>query len=111
MSTTSKKRTQRRARGAQSQQQQVQGAASQPTQILPLPQWNWRTFPVFFAFALGLFLGSYFGVLAGDIQARNDNPVLVWVIFITSALLLGLAFSRFTTRWMLSRKIYRAQRK
>lgn len=110
MSTTSKKRSQRRGRGGQARQQ-TPGVSSEPVEILPLPKWKWRTFPVFFAFALGLFLGSYFGVLAGDIQARNDNPALVWVLFVVSALLLGLAFSRFTTRWMLSRRIYRAQRK
>lgn len=69
-------------------------------EAVPLPQWHWRTFPVFFAFALGSFIGLYAGVIA---QGVDNGPLRV-TIFVTFAILLGVGFSRLTTRWMISKR-------
>lgn len=70
----------------------------------PLPVWHWRTFPVYFAFALGAFLGVYAGYLAGFIQGKSDAIAPAYVVFIASALLLGFGLSRFTSRFMVTRR-------
>lgn len=70
---------------------------------IPMPEWRWRTFPVFFAFALGLFLGTWAGVAAGIASQGSDGTTLPMnLLFILSAVLLGLALSRFMTRWLIS---------
>lgn len=69
---------------------------------VPLPPWRWRTFPVYFAFSLGLFLGVYAGVIAGIVN-ENGNNVPMLAVFLIAAVLLGLGLSRLTTRWMMSR--------
>ena len=66
---------------------------------IPLPKWNWRTFPVYFAFAVGGFLGLYMGLIAG--ATANETVQLVFFVF--WALLLGFGLSRLTSRWMMSR--------
>lgn len=69
---------------------------------VPLPAWRWRTFPVYFAFAMGLFLGVYAGAIAGIVN-ENGNNVPMLVVFLVAAIMLGLGLSRLTTRWMMSR--------
>jgi hypothetical protein len=67
-----------------------------------MPAWHWRTFPVYFAFAVGGFVGLYMGLIAG--AAANDGNDLVWVVtFAFWAILLGFGLSRLTSRWMISR--------
>ena len=76
--------------------------AAKATGPTPLPDWNWRTFPVFFALSIGLFLGVYLGVLVNEVNdSGNGWPMLV--AFLGVAILVGLGLSRLTTRWMMSR--------
>ena len=63
-----------------------------------MPAWHWRTFPVYFAFSVGGFLGLYMGLIAG----ATANSTVQLVFFVVWALLLGFGFSRLTSRWMLS---------
>ncbi len=70
----------------------------------PLPQWRWRAFPVFFMFSVGLFFGVFVGVPAG-IAGEAGNNVPQYVVFLGSAILLGLALSHVVVRWLLSRGI------
>lgn len=72
-----------------------------------MPTWRWRTFPVFFMFAVGGFLGVYMGLLA----YASENNTVILVVFLFWALLLGFGMSRFTSRWMMSRGWHRTQRK
>lgn len=67
---------------------------------VPMPQWKWKTFPVYFALALGGFIGLYLGVI---VQATN-NSALTLVVFVGFALLLGFGLSRITTRFLISRQ-------
>ncbi len=71
--------------------------------LLPLPQWRWRTFPVFFALSFGIFIGVYLGWFAGYIAADTGNQTMTTVVFIIAAIFLGASLSRLTTRFMLSR--------
>jgi hypothetical protein len=67
-----------------------------------MPNWQWRTFPVFFMFAAGLFIGVFVGVPSG-IAAEAGNSTPQFVLFLASAMLLGLALSHVVVRWLLSR--------
>ncbi|MFN0094652.1 MAG: hypothetical protein ACKVVT_07720 [Dehalococcoidia bacterium] len=73
----------------------------------PLPQWQWRTFPVFFMFALGLFLGVFVGVPSGIASEAGDTQLPQLVAFLVAAILLGLALSHLVVRWLLSRGFVR----
>lgn len=68
----------------------------------PMPQWRWRTFPVFTALALGLFIGVLFGIPAG-VLSEQGNGSLIIVVWVVPAIMLGLAFSRIMTRFLLSK--------
>lgn len=72
--------------------------------VQPLPPWRWRTFPVFFALAVGVFVGVYGGVLAGYVNGRDGNGTPTLILFVVAAILVGVAFSRLMTRWMISRR-------
>ncbi len=74
-------------------------AAASIAVTVPLPDWKWKTFPVFFAFAVGTFIGVYAGFVAG---ALNDQTITL-VVFVGIAILFGFALSRFTTRWLMSK--------
>jgi hypothetical protein len=77
-----------------------QAQPATPWEPTPLPEWHWRTLPVFFAFSLGGFIGLELGIIAGN--SGSNGPALgISVIF---ALMLGLAFSRFAVRLMISRR-------
>lgn len=71
----------------------------EPARPLPMPDWKWKTFPVYFAFAIGGFLGMYTGVVASVDDSRYFTIVAIFW-----AVLLGFGFSRFSTRWILSRR-------
>ena len=64
-----------------------------------MPDWKWKTFPVYFAFSIGGFIGLYFGVL---VQAA-ENSALTYAVFVAFALLLGFGLSRLTTGFLISR--------
>ncbi|GMV85593.1 MAG: hypothetical protein AMXMBFR80_14480 [Dehalococcoidia bacterium] len=77
----------------------AQGAAPAPApRTTPMPDWKWRTFPVFFAFALGGFAGLYMGIVSAESSGFFVFASAFW------AVLLGLGLSRFTTRWIMSRQ-------
>lgn len=66
-----------------------------------MPKWHWRTFPVYFAFALGGFVGLYMAIIA---QAASDegNDIGWLLAFGFWAILLGFGLSRITSRWLIS---------
>lgn len=104
--TTTKKRGVRRRSGG--------GGGSVPQSVEQratsgLPVWRWRTFPVYFAFSLGAFLGVYLGFIAGYIQGHDDQATMGYVLFIAVALLMGFAFARITTRYLLTRRFARRE--
>ena len=66
----------------------------------PMPGWKWKTFPVYFAFSIGGFIGLYFGVIVAGV----DNSTFTTVVFIGFALLLGFGLSRISTRFLISRR-------
>lgn len=72
---------------------------------LPAPQqteWNWRTFPVFFAFAGGGFLSLLIGVVSGSLGLT--------VVFAIFGGMLGFGLSRLGTRALVSRGIIKPRR-
>lgn len=81
--------------------------ATPTAQPVPLPPWKWRTFPVFFMFSLGGFLGLYMGVIAG----AAESGAFFTVFSIIWAVMLGAAFSRLSTHWIVSRRWARRQAK
>jgi uncharacterized membrane protein YfcA len=93
MSATSKRRRRRSTQPATGEPQAVGSTVQQ------LPEWRWRTFPVFFALAAGTFIGMQLGIV---VSAANSTVSLVVFIFV--AVLLGLALSRVTTRWLIERR-------
>ena len=106
MSATRRKRDRRdRTPAAAQGQQPAPQAESRPVAgVMPLPQWKWRTFPVFFALAAGLFLGTWIGSLTGIVAAENDNSLPMNTALIIAAILFGAALSLFATRFMMSRQ-------
>lgn len=92
--STRKRRTRQQVQGAPP----AQGAATAAPRTTPMPDWKWRTFPVFFAFALGGFAGLYMGIFSAESSGFFVFASAFW------AVLLGLGFSRFTTRWIMSRQ-------
>ncbi|MBI5947712.1 MAG: hypothetical protein HY875_06215 [Chloroflexi bacterium] len=80
------------------------GSTQPQAGLPPLPPWHWRTFPVYFAGALGLFLGVYAGYLVGFVHAETGNGTPTLVLFVTAALLLGFGLSRLTSRLMITRR-------
>ncbi len=80
-----------------------QVAARPPSAATPrgMGEWNWKTFPVFFAFSLGGFLGLYLGVVTGT----TGNRWFTIVVFSAFAMLLGWGLSRILVRWLVHRKL------
>jgi hypothetical protein len=78
--------------------------------LAPLSTWKWRTFPVYFAFSLALFIGVYVGMLA---YAANDagNTTVGLVVAGVPAVMLGLGFSRLMLRFMMTRGIIKPRTK
>lgn len=65
-----------------------------------MPEWKWKTFPVYFALTLGLFIGLYAGII---VQGVNDSTFTT-LVFVLFALLLGFGISRISTRFLISRQ-------
>jgi hypothetical protein len=76
----------------------AEGGAAPITAARKFPEWHWRTFPVFFALAAGLFVGMYLGIIAAAV-----GGVFSIVVFIAIAVFMGLGLSRLSTRWLLER--------
>lgn len=70
------------------------------------PQWHWRTFPVFFALAAGMFLGMYLGILAAAV-----GGLFSIIVFIAIAVMMGFGLSRLSTRWLLERNWIKPRRR
>lgn len=66
--------------------------------------WKWRTFPVFFAFALGGFVGLYMGIFSAESPGFFVFASAFW------AVILGLGFSRITTRWIANKSLARRKK-
>lgn len=69
--------------------------AAQPQQP-SLPQWRWRTFPVFLSAALALFVGVQVGAAVGAADGTGPYTIASMV----TALILSFGLSRLVTRWM-----------
>ncbi len=69
-----------------------------------MPPWKWRTFPVFFAFALGGFVGLYMGIFSAESPGFFVFASAFW------AVILGLGFSRITTRWIANKSLARRKK-
>jgi hypothetical protein len=84
-------------------------ASGQPAPAsTPSLGWKWRTFPVYFAFALGSFLGVYAGILSAWLNDEGESW-LATSIFIAVAIMMGLGLSRLTTRWLVTRRWIRTR--
>ena len=97
---TAAKRRSRRPRNRQRTGDAPPGPATTPPRIAPLPEWKWRTFPVFFAFTLGGFIGVYAGFIAAE-----ASPTTQSVIFIIFASLMGFGMARMGTQWLKRRQV------
>ena len=85
----------------------AKGSSGRYIEPKPMPDWKWKTFPVFFALAIGGFIGLYMGIV---VQALN-NPGVSTFVFVAFALPLGFGFSKLSTRWVLSRRIVKLREK
>ena len=85
-------------------------AAPLPPALAPLPPWKWRTFPVYFAFSLALFIGVYAGMLAYEVNDKGNSNVALLVLGIP-AVMLGLEFSRMMLRLMMTRGVIKPRPK
>jgi len=97
----------RRARRRRDNEPAVQPAQpasrnERPPSVPPLPQWNWRTFPVYFAFSLGLFAGVYLGLIGSWLE-REGNGTFFLIVSVAASILLGFGLSRVAVRWMVQR--------
>lgn len=64
----------------------------------PLPQYRWRQFPVYFALALGLFIGLELGLIAG----WSDSTLLTTIFSSVIAVFLGFGIARLVVVWMMN---------
>ncbi|MBE7519874.1 MAG: hypothetical protein HS107_11590 [Thermoflexaceae bacterium] len=108
---TSTRKRPRRDRGATSPGPvQASSPAQASPPLKPFAEWRWRTFPVYFAFSLALFIGVYVGLLAA---AANDagNGSISLVLAGLPAIMLGLGLSRIVVRVMMTRGVVRPRAK
>jgi hypothetical protein len=92
------KRRQRRAREHQVAQA-APSAAPGPgaTPAPPLPEWKWKTFPVYFAFWLAALIFLELGIIAG----ASGNSTFTTVVSGVVALFLGFGVARLAVNWMM----------
>lgn len=107
---TRKRRT-RRPAGHVAEAPRPQPASEPETRRPPLPQWHWRTFPVFFAFSLAAFLGVYIGSFTGYSWGRNGNLVPTQIALAVTAVLLGFGVARLAVVGLMRIGIIRPQPK
>ena len=74
-----------------------------------MPVWRWRTFPVYMAFSVGGFVGTWAGVFAMDNYNETNDSTYLTIVYVFWALLLGFGLSRLVSRWMISRGWSRAR--
>lgn len=81
------------------------GEAATKHQAAPpaLPEWKWRTMPVFIALSAGLFVGLYLGMVA------TGTGIAATVIFLIVAGMLGISVSRYVMRLLMQRGIIKPQ--
>lgn len=108
--TSTRKRTRRGRTSSAPAQSQPAPQPQQSKALKPLAEWRWRTFPVYFAFSLALFIGVYVGLLAA---AANDagNSSISLVLAGVPAIMLGLGLSRMVVRFMMTRGVIRPRPK
>ena len=92
--TRSRRSRRRRRRGRESG-----GAGGTGASPPPLPEWRWRTMPVFTALAFGLFAGMILG------PAITGTGIAGTVTFLIVAGMLGYAVSRLLTRVLMRRGV------
>lgn len=102
------RRRRRAARPQQLHSMESLATGQQAAVTPPGAVWKWRTFPVYFAFALGSFLGVYAGLLSAWFNDEGQTW-LATSVFIAVAIMLGLGLSRLTTRWLITRRWIRAR--
>lgn len=88
-----RRRRRRRRRGGAGGGEVSPTQAEAPTRPPP-PDWQWRTFPVFFAFVLGLFV---MGLAVAD-------PILSVVLFFASLAGVAYGLAHFVTRTIIARR-------
>lgn len=81
-----------------------------PPALRPLPEWRWRTFPVYLAFSLALFIGVYVGLIAAEANDAGNSTVSLLLAGVP-AILLGLGLSRLVIRFMMTRGIVKPRAK
>ncbi len=80
-----------------------EAATKQQAPPPPLPEWKWRTMPVFIALSAGLFVGLYLGMVA------TGTGIAATVIFLIVAGMLGISVSRYVMRLLMQRGIIKPQ--
>ncbi len=88
-----RRRTRRREESTTYQPRETPAAQPKPS-LRPLPEWNWRTFPVFFAFIVGV-------VLMGLAIA---SPALSLVFFFGGLFGLAYGVAHILTRLWVARR-------
>ena len=73
----------------------VAGGAIRPA----APTYRWRQFPVYFALALGMFIGLELGLVAGWLE----SSLLTTLFSVGVAILLGFGIARLVVVWMMGR--------
>lgn len=111
MSTSKRRARRKRAKGSAEPAQELQvepEAAKAPP--IALAEWKWATFPVYFAFSGGLFIGVYSGAIGIWAERQGNNNVFL-VVSVTASLLLGFALSRLVLRFVIGRRWIRPKAK
>ena len=88
-----------------SKRRAAQPAASSPSSLAGtgIPEWDWRTTPVWFMFAFGGLIGLFVGAAVG---ASNSYYALL-VFLAVFSMIFGLALGRVLRRWLAIRKVRR----
>ena len=97
------RRRRRRTRGTQ--ESGTEAATKQQAAPPPLPEWRWRTMPVFIALSAGLFVGLYLGIVI------PGTGIVATVVFLAVAGMLGISVSRYVMRLLMQRGIIKPQAK
>ena len=99
MTTTNKRRHAKQTR-AGATATATQPAPKLPFELQPMPDWRWRTLPVFFMFSAR---GDDRPADRSHRRKQPQNNGLFLGATTAVALMLGLGFSRLATRFLLSR--------
>lgn len=97
------RRRRRRTRGHSGDGGEAAGKPAPATTPPPLPEWNWRTMPVFIALSVGLFVGLYLGV------AVSGTGIVATIVFLVIAGMLGISVARYVMRLLMQRGIIKPQ--